>query len=522
MSELKQVYKPVNSAGKPRIVFVHGLGGHFRETWMHNKKDDATLWPKWIGQDVGCPIWLFGYASGMSRWASDVMAPTRQGGALLESLSSEPGLEDGPLVLIGHSLGGLVIKKALHRGLGFGVERHVAVARRIRGVVFIGTPHFGSFLASIALGVPFFRPSPQIKDLEAGNAELEELNGFFLQNVATQKIKARVYVETQPLRAPWLFGRVLPGITVVSTTSSLAHIPGEVGVHIQANHFSICKPESKEALLHKSVRKFIQEIQATPNEPPQAFPLVASSSSPLPSNRVEAIEPSLRPDTVVHLAVATSGLQFNEGLESDASACVCLCLVSDEPELLRKTLQDISRAVANDPLVSSAAKKNAAGASLEELVRNPATRNAVRRILEVTPFSAYMYYCRQDEFDLLEQKDSVQRILISPLAHRLSKKGVQVQRYYSRIPNLEGQLVKAAEEVKMSFHRTVLVPVVGETKFSKLEQLASVIAWASSKHLANLSDDNATDIFEIFRTRIRYAENVVSGEKHKRDENPLP
>ena len=43
------------------IIFVHGLGGEARSTWMHNPKDHTTLWPNWIGEDIGCHVWVAGY-----------------------------------------------------------------------------------------------------------------------------------------------------------------------------------------------------------------------------------------------------------------------------------------------------------------------------------------------------------------------------------------------------------------------------------------------------------------------------
>lgn len=51
MAELTQIHS-TKSPNAISIVFVHGLGGDARQTWMYTPKDDATLWPKWVGEDA--------------------------------------------------------------------------------------------------------------------------------------------------------------------------------------------------------------------------------------------------------------------------------------------------------------------------------------------------------------------------------------------------------------------------------------------------------------------------------------
>lgn len=49
MTILTRVHKP-SAPEALHVVFVHGLGGDARSTWMHNPKDHTTLWPSWIGE----------------------------------------------------------------------------------------------------------------------------------------------------------------------------------------------------------------------------------------------------------------------------------------------------------------------------------------------------------------------------------------------------------------------------------------------------------------------------------------
>lgn len=98
------------------FVFVHGLGGGSRKTWSKTPSD-AHFWPKrWLPIDPdfeNVRIWSFGYDSIYMKEISDVLNIDDFGRALLGALSSSKCLGDmeTPIVFIGHSMGGLVIKK---------------------------------------------------------------------------------------------------------------------------------------------------------------------------------------------------------------------------------------------------------------------------------------------------------------------------------------------------------------------------------------------------------------------------
>lgn len=261
MAELLKVYEPVNPVGRPRLVFIHGLDGDIRSTWSTDATDDTKLWPKWLGEDTQSQVWLLGYGAPISRWKADAMALPRQATSILECLATEPAFAGGPVVLIGHSLGGLVIKTAIKQGIGRDVERHSQFVKRIRGVAFVGTPHFGSKLASVASRFGLLRANPQLSDLALDNANLEELNQLFLKLQKEFDIKVRVYSETMPLRPTGIL-RFLPlSVTVVSPSSSQLHVPGEAGTPVEADHLSICKPKDRNAGLYPSLKAFIFQIQ---------------------------------------------------------------------------------------------------------------------------------------------------------------------------------------------------------------------------------------------------------------------
>lgn len=517
MAELIQVHNPTNAAGKPRIVFIHGLDGDMRSTWMSNLKDATTLWPQWLGKDTQCPVWLLGYGAAMSRWKADAMALPRQATSVLECLATEPELTSGPLVLVGHSLGGLVIKTILKQGMGRDIERHRLLVQSIKGIAFVGTPHFGSRLASIASWLRIIRANPQVSDLALDDAYLEELNQLFVKLQGDLGIKVRVYSETQPLRPSGLW-RLLPfGATVVSPSSSQPHIPGEAGTPVEADHLSICKPQSRTSGIYPSMKAFIGEVEAA-----MAPRITTSASRPpfVPSDRFEAIPAEERANETVHLAFATHGYVGTGA--SEEPICGSLCLITDDHERLRKVVQQVRAAVATDPLVPSTVKQQLANASLRTLVEAPIARVSVLRRLSTTSFSAYLYYCPKSDFDRMPIGQRTEALLVSPLFHRLRKRNLHIARVNSRVPEVQTLLANARQRVAETYKREPALPVAGSDKFAPLEELASFVVSAACNYLSKPQDASAAELFESLRTRIRYAENVSTGEKHLRDVNPLP
>jgi hypothetical protein len=133
------------------IVAIHGLNGHCCQTWTTPISDGQEVnWLKDLlpKQIPNARIMSFGYNSAvqLSKSAANISFFADQ---LLEDLfirrqrQEEPGR---PIIFICHSLGGIVFKQALNRA--FEKERYRPLLRKVVGVMFFGTPHRGSDLAS--------------------------------------------------------------------------------------------------------------------------------------------------------------------------------------------------------------------------------------------------------------------------------------------------------------------------------------------------------------------------------------
>lgn len=246
------------------VIFIHGLNGDARETWMRNKTDDSTLWPRWLASDTDCSVWLLAYDAKLSNWQNNAMPLPDQGDSVLETLSAEEGLRNRPLLLIGHSMGGLVIKTLISHGRTKGVARYKNVVSRIHGVVFIATPHNGSQMATLAKYFSVvLRTNPQVGDMKIHDAHIRSLHQQFLAyfNEPGTNVAVRTFAETKGFLIGKRFAGLNWGLTklVVDPSSSEPHVPNEIAIRLPEDHISICKLENKESQLYKSLLNFIRE-----------------------------------------------------------------------------------------------------------------------------------------------------------------------------------------------------------------------------------------------------------------------
>jgi tetratricopeptide (TPR) repeat protein/pimeloyl-ACP methyl ester carboxylesterase len=267
MPSLKNIHEP-EIPGPFSIIFVHGLGGDPETTWMSRPADHTTLWPRWVGEESGCDTWVLGYDAALSGWRDAAMSLPEQGVSVLDRLSGHKALRERPLILVGHSMGGLVIKTAIVQAMTHDVERHAEVARQVRGVVFLATPHQGSDLANLATAFRgLLRTNVQVGDLTANNAHLLGLNRQFRKLYGELGLRARSFSETRGVELGRRFFRLFrgPSVMVVPAASSDPNMPGEESIPIAADHFSICKPAMRQGdQVHDSLLAFIEDLASRP------------------------------------------------------------------------------------------------------------------------------------------------------------------------------------------------------------------------------------------------------------------
>ena len=117
-------------------------------------------------------------------------------------LYDEPRLASGELFLIGHSLGGLIIKMML-RDADI-AEKSSANAksflRRVRKVAFLATPHTGADLGRVANWLRVIaRPTEETGALSDNDPNLRTLTQDYRKIAANQNIDHLILTEREPL-----------------------------------------------------------------------------------------------------------------------------------------------------------------------------------------------------------------------------------------------------------------------------------------------------------------------------------
>ncbi|KAH7324593.1 hypothetical protein B0I35DRAFT_164775 [Stachybotrys elegans] len=251
------------------IIFVHGLCGGSVKTWQKGQ-DPRLFWPQhWLPSEAEfrrANIHSFGYDADWKKSQPSILGIHDFGQALYEEIRSSPALRrnpKSPIVLVGHSMGGLVIKKAhilAHRN-----RDQCDVSGRIRGIFFLATPHKGSDYAALlnnilkVSGIAGLSSSREYIDgLKVGSKSTQFINDEFGSCIADLTIFS--FFETLPTNI---------GIssTIVVDKESAVLGPGyhnERVTYLNANHPNMCKfcdPNDPNYLtLKNALGSFIEDI----------------------------------------------------------------------------------------------------------------------------------------------------------------------------------------------------------------------------------------------------------------------
>lgn len=172
---IKATYPTIN--GKI-LLMVHGSSMNDLQ-WTRKDHNHGTALAKELDKT---PIYLH-YNSGRH-----ISTNGQDFSELLEELVLNWPVPVEEVVLIGHSMGGLVTRSALH----YGQEQQKSWTKHVKKIVFLGTPHHGSplervgnYLDVILESIPYSKPfarlgkirSAGVTDLRYGNLTDEDWNG---------------------------------------------------------------------------------------------------------------------------------------------------------------------------------------------------------------------------------------------------------------------------------------------------------------------------------------------------------
>ncbi|KAJ5648210.1 hypothetical protein N7490_004582 [Penicillium lividum] len=256
---LTQVYLP---RGDPTvdIVLVHGLNGHPHDSWT--SKTTNCFWPVDLLPEVLASqrprILTYGYNSHVTAFTDGASRDSIVSHAetLASNLAANRSLRDcsdRPIIFICHSLGGLVVKRALIYCRSLSNERteHLrSIYVSTFGILFLGTPHNGSDIAkwglllhnicNAVLPKKFMESSPQlIQALRTNNETLQNINSLFADIMSRFHIYFFHETRSTDLRGT----REI----IVDETSAAPYIEGVERMGIEADHSHMCKFDDENA-----------------------------------------------------------------------------------------------------------------------------------------------------------------------------------------------------------------------------------------------------------------------------------
>lgn len=247
------VFKKACGSDEPLVdvVFVHGLTGDATETWQCPA--DGVFWPEWLPLEFKhLAIYTLGYPASMfEKWAKKEMDMFEVAGNVLERFAGL-GIGTRPMVFVTHSLGGILTKILLRQSIDSEDEDCKAISESARLVVFLATPHLGASLASVLEALPL--SSKHIALLANETGFLENLNDQYRAYAnGKSDLKTAVYYEKH---------RTKKAVMVVSRESADPGVGGAKPVAVETDHIGICKPQDKDDIVYRAVRRLVGKVYA--------------------------------------------------------------------------------------------------------------------------------------------------------------------------------------------------------------------------------------------------------------------
>lgn len=233
------------------IVFVHGILGHYVRTWGQ--------FPKLLSEDEELPefdILLWGYRTG---WFSRHYELQTEAAHLATSLQAlvRPGSD---IVLVGHSMGGLVILKALVDRMELG-EAQLHPCASITWISLFASPLNGVWLAGIAQRV-FLIPMWALRGLHRHLRDLSR--GSFVTDLMSRVTSCIYQPQVEDTKNRRIPIRIIAAtrdraVAAKDRNAALAPYKNPAAQQLDETHTSVKEPTSREEVRYKVLATDLQQ-----------------------------------------------------------------------------------------------------------------------------------------------------------------------------------------------------------------------------------------------------------------------
>jgi WD40 repeat protein len=196
-------------------------------------------------------------------------------------------LGEVPIVIVTHSMGGLVFKKAFVQGhLN---PEYSEIISMIKAVLFLATPHRGTDLATLlhrllSTSILGHSPKKYVTELARKSPTIDELNESFRH--LSSKLQIFSFYETLAT----VIGPT--SVTIVDKATAVMGYPEEIQIPLVANHHDVCKFSNAKDANYISVIGALRSIASS-----IASGLIASTSNlsaPAPVEKLQYLTDLLR------------------------------------------------------------------------------------------------------------------------------------------------------------------------------------------------------------------------------------
>ncbi|XP_053658830.1 protein SERAC1 [Anopheles marshallii] len=239
------------------------------DRWLQEPLESGQrsfCWPmEWLPKDFpSIRVLGLDYDSSLSQWSATGCPCEKYDGKLqkraaefLEKLATSDVGQDRPIIWVGHSMGGLLIKSIMVQALESPNPKVRRLAENSRVVMFLGTPHRGSGVAKLKQHTSaLVWPSVEVQELEENSTQLLHLNKTFLRTVdglGARKPEIITLCEGRP--------------TVLTSFKLAIHVVPESSARIDAgdfyltseDHLNLSKPICRQSFLYQRLVGAIQD-----------------------------------------------------------------------------------------------------------------------------------------------------------------------------------------------------------------------------------------------------------------------